>query len=171
MSEAPPVKPDGLEARLRPGDEFETTMADTHEMAETGHSISEPMRTRKPTISWDDVLIKGAQLARLPLNADDPVATRTIIGPNAKHPLAMETPIYITHMSFGALSKEAKVALATGSAAVKTAMCSGEGGILPESFEKAYRYIFEYIPNQYSVNDENFKSHQCGAHLIFDTQP
>jgi glutamate synthase domain-containing protein 2/rubredoxin len=157
IQETPSDAPGDLEALLRPGDEFETTMADIHEMAETGQSISEPMRTRKSSISWDDLLIKGAQLAKLPLNTDDPVATRTIIGPNAKHPLAMETPLYITHMSFGALSKEAKVALATGSAAVKTAMCSGEGGILPESFEKAYRYIFEYIPNQYNVNEENLK--------------
>jgi glutamate synthase domain-containing protein 2 len=60
-------------------------------------------------------------------------------------------------MSFGALSREAKIALAKGSSAVKTAMCSGEGGILPESLENAYRYIFEYVPYQYSVNEENLK--------------
>ena len=155
--ETPSDTPGDREALVRPGDEFETTMADIHEMAETGQSISEPMRTRKPCISWDDLLIKGAQLAKLPLNTDEPVTTRTVIGPGAAHPLILETPIYITHMSFGALSKEAKAALASGSAAVKTAMCSGEGGILPESFEKAYRYIFEYIPNQYSVNEENLK--------------
>lgn len=155
---APPSDaPSDLEALLRPADEFETTMADIHEMAETGQSISEPMRTRKPTISWDDLLIKGAQLAKLPLNADETVATRTVIGPGAAHPLVLETPIYISHMSFGALSKEAKVALASGSAAVKTAMGSGEGGILPESFERAHCYIFEYIPNRYSVNEENLK--------------
>jgi glutamate synthase domain-containing protein 2 len=60
-------------------------------------------------------------------------------------------------MSFGALSREVKVALAKGSAAVKTAMCSGEGGILPESLENSYRYIFEYVPNEYSVTDDNLK--------------
>jgi len=60
-------------------------------------------------------------------------------------------------MSFGALSKEAKVSLAKGSAAVKTAMCSGEGGILPESLEHAYKYVFEYVPNKYSVTDEYFR--------------
>ena len=53
-----------------------------------------------------------------------------------------------------ALSKEAKIALARGSAAAQTATCSGEGGILPESLESSYRYIFEYVPNQYSVTDE-----------------
>ena len=40
----------------------------------------------------------------------------------------------------------------------KTAMCSGEGGILPEEKEAAYKYIFEYIPNKYSVTDENLRS-------------
>jgi glutamate synthase domain-containing protein 2 len=33
-------------------------------------------------------------------------------------------------------------------------MCSGEGGVLPESLESAYRYIFEYVPHRYSVTDE-----------------
>jgi glutamate synthase domain-containing protein 2 len=60
-------------------------------------------------------------------------------------------------MSFGALSKEAKLALAKGSAAVKTAMCSGEGGILPESMQSAYKYIFEYVPNRYSATEDNLK--------------
>lgn len=137
--------------------EVESYLQDIHEMAETGRSIIEPMRTRTPTFSWDEILIRGAQLAKMPLNADDPVSTRTVIGPGAKHPLIVETPIYITHMSFGALSREAKIALAKGSAAVRTAMCSGEGGILPESLEHAYRYIFEYVPNKYGATEENLK--------------
>jgi len=72
--------------------------------------------------------------------------------------MVIETPVYVTHMSFGALSREAKIALAKGSAAVKTAICSGEGGILPDSRKAAYRYIFEYVPNQYSVTEENLKN-------------
>lgn len=138
-------------------DELEVHMSDIHRMAETGRSIIEPMRTRKPSPSWDEILIKGAQLAKLPLNRDVPVNTQTVIGPEAEVPLVIETPVYVTHMSFGALSKEAKIALAAGSAAVKTAMCSGEGGILPESLERSYKYIFEYVPNRYSVTDENLR--------------
>lgn len=37
-------------------------------------------------------------------------------------------------------------------------MCSGEGGILPEEMQSAYKYIFEYVPNLYSVTDENLKN-------------
>ncbi len=148
---------DALNEYSRTDDDVETTMADIHRMAETGRSISEPMRTARPTISWDDILFQGAQLSRIPLNHDEPVNSRTIIGPGAKTPLIIETPLFITHMSFGALSREAKIALAKGSAAVKTAMGSGEGGILPESLESAHKYIFEYVPNRYSVTDENLK--------------
>jgi len=145
------------EAFRRSSDELEHHMADIHAMAATGRSVIEPMRTRKPVISWDDILIKGAQLARTPLNEHDPVTTTTVIGPNAKHPLVIETPIYISHMSFGALSREVKIALARGSAAVRTAICSGEGGILPEERANAYKYVFEYVPNRYSVTEENLR--------------
>jgi glutamate synthase domain-containing protein 2/rubredoxin len=141
----------------RTTDTVEVHMAAIHRMAETGVSISEPMRASGAQFSWDDILIKGAQLANLPLNEDIPVKTQTVIGPKAKEPLVIEIPLYITHMSFGALSREAKLALAKGSAEVKTAMCSGEGGILTDAMESAYKYIFEYVPNQYSVTDENLK--------------
>ena len=135
----------------------EPYFADIQAIARSSHTVNEPMRTKEPVISWDEILIKGAQLAKLPLNQGDTVKTTTIIGPRADKPLVIETPIYISHMSFGALSKQAKTALAKGSAALKTLICSGEGGILPEEFDAAYRYIFEYVPNQYSVSEENLK--------------
>lgn len=155
-SETTPGK-DSDDSLLRTSDEIETYMADIHQMAETGESITEPMRTRKPTFSWDELLIKGAQLATLPLNKDEYVNIETVIGPRAAKPLTIQTPVYITHMSFGALSPEAKTALAKGSAAVETAMCSGEGGILPSSLDNAFRYIFEYVPNRYSATEDNLK--------------
>ena len=133
-------------------------MSEIHEMAETGRSISGAMGTQMPMPSWDDVLLLGAQLDPMPLNDDDEVITRTVIGKNAKQPMILESPVYISHMSFGALSREAKIALAKGSARAKTAMCSGEGGILPEEQAAAYKYIFEYVPNKYSVTDENLKN-------------
>lgn len=142
----------------RESDDHETHMADIHQISVTGESIIEPMNTKKKVLSWDDVLINGAQLAKIPLNKDEDVKTKTTIGKKSKYPLIIETPIYITHMSFGALSKEVKVALAKGSSAVKTAMCSGEGGILRESLENSYKYIFEYVPNEYSITDENLKA-------------
>ena len=133
-------------------------MGEIHQMAVTGKSIGGAMSTKMPMPGWDDILLLGAQLNPPPLNDGEEVDTRTVIGKHAKKPMVLESPIYISHMSFGALSKEIKVALAKGSAMAKTAMCSGEGGILPEEKEAAYKYIFEYIPNKYSVTDENLKT-------------
>jgi len=148
---------DAVDKYRRTADDLETLMADIHLMAETGTSIIEPMRTKKPVASWDDILIRGAQMARLPRNDGEPVATETVIGPKTKQPLVLQTPVYISHMSFGALSRETKIALAKGSALAGTAVCSGEGGILPEELANAGKYIFEYVPNQYSVTEENFR--------------
>ncbi|MBY2475666.1 rubredoxin [Clostridioides difficile] len=147
-----------LNTYLRRDDEVEKHMDIIHEMAVTGKSIIEPMRTKLPVISWDDILIMGAQLNPLPLNEHDEVNTTTIIGKRAKKPMVIENPVYISHMSFGALSKELKIALAKGAAKNKTAMCSGEGGILPEEKEASYKYIFEYVPNKYSVTEENLRN-------------
>ena len=129
-----------------------------HEMAISGQSIVSAMGTDLKMPDWEDILILGSQLNPQPLEKEIDINTRTVIGKNASKPLIIETPIYITHMSFGALSREVKIALAKGSARVKTAQCSGEGGILVEEKENAYKYIFEYVPNKYSVNDENLKS-------------
>jgi glutamate synthase domain-containing protein 2/rubredoxin len=139
-------------------DALEVHMEHIHRMSVTGESIIEPMRTRKDVIGWDEILIKGAQLARLPLNDDEEVSTRTVIGPRAERPLEIDTPLFVTHMSFGALSREVKIALAKGSAAVGTAIGSGEGGINPEVRAEAHRFIFEYVPNEYSVSPENLSS-------------
>lgn len=54
-----------------------------HQMALTGSSVVDAMGTLKPMISWDDILIMGAQLNPAPLNAGDPVDTKTVIGKKA----------------------------------------------------------------------------------------
>ena len=127
-------------------------------MALTGKPIIEAMGTRLPMPNWDDILILGAQLDPAPLLEEEPVSTRTVIGKHADKPMVLDMPVYVSHMSFGAMSREMKVALAKGSALAGTAMCSGEGGILPEEQAAAYKYIFEYVPNRYSVTPENLKA-------------
>lgn len=130
-------------------------MEEIHQMAVSGKTIIEAMGTQMPFLGWDDILILGAQLNPPPLEEHAKVNTTTIIGKHAKKPMVLENPVYISHMSFGALSRETKIALAKGSAMAGSAMCSGEGGILPEEMEAADKYIFEYVPNLYSVTPEN----------------
>ena len=138
-------------------DEDNRYMEEIHEIAVTGKSISASMGTELPMPDWDDILILGAQLDPMPLEESAPVRTETVIGKHARKPLILKNPVYISHMSFGALSREAKVSLAKGSAMAHTAMCSGEGGILPEEMEAADKYIFEYVGNLYSVTPENLQ--------------
>ncbi|MDD3219740.1 MAG: glutamate synthase-related protein [Lachnospiraceae bacterium] len=146
------------EAFAKASSEYERHMREIHQIAVSGESIIEAMSTKLPVISWDDILFLGAQLNPAPLDAGAAVNTTTVIGRHAKKPMELYHPVYVSHMSFGALSRELKTALAKGSAMSKTAMCSGEGGILPEERQAAYKYIFEYVPNLYSVTSENLKS-------------
>lgn len=154
-SEENPLSYDAAYARM---DESCRYMKEIHQMAVTGKSIIEAMGTQMPMPNWDDILILGAQLNPPPLDEYEEIDTTTIIGTNAKRPMVLKNPVYISHMSFGALSKETKVALAKGTAMAGSAMCSGEGGILPEEMEAADRYIFEYVPNRYSVTPENLRN-------------
>ena len=136
-------------------------MDDIHAMALTGKSVDSAMDTAVPVPNFDDILFLGAQLATSPKNADCDVNIRTVIGKKAERPMDLEMPVYISHMSFGALSGRAKIALSKGSAMAGTAMCSGEGGALWDEMVAAHRYIFEYIPNQYSFNDMTLE--HCNA--------
>lgn len=133
-------------------------MSEIHQTAVSGKSIIDAMGTRMPMPDWGDILILGAQLNPPPLMEHDEVDTAIVIGKHARKPMVLKNPVYVSHMSFGALSKETKIALAKGTAMAGSAMCSGEGGILPEEMAAADKYIFEYVPNKYSVTPENLKN-------------
>jgi glutamate synthase domain-containing protein 2 len=92
---------------------------------------------------WDDIQLLTAQLHRVPLLDDATVGTDVAIGPNAKKPLKLEIPLFVSDMSFGALSEEAKIALAKGAEMAGTGICSGEGGMLPDEQSSNSRYFYE----------------------------
>jgi len=92
---------------------------------------------------WDDLQFVTAQLARQPKLDEEEVGTELVIGPRAKKPLTLEIPVFVSDMSFGALSEEAKVALSKGAEYAGTGISSGEGGMLPEEREANSRYFYE----------------------------
>lgn len=92
---------------------------------------------------WDDLQVMVAQMASKPLLETVGVGTELVIGPGAKKPLTLDIPLFVSDMSFGALSEEAKVALATGAELAGTGICSGEGGMLPEEQQANSRYFYE----------------------------
>ncbi len=99
--------------------------------------------SREDLPSWDDLQLLTAQLARRPRLDDEPVETQTVIGAGAATPLQLDIPIFVSDMSFGALSEEAKVALAKGAELAGTGICSGEGGMLDTEQEANSRYFYE----------------------------
>lgn len=101
---------------------------------------------------WDDLLFVTAQLAKLPLLDDELVETSVKIGPRAQKPLDLELPIFVSDMSFGALSEEAKIALARGAELAGTAICSGEGGVLPEEQAESSRYFYEIASGRFGFS-------------------
>jgi glutamate synthase domain-containing protein 2 len=111
--------------------------------------------------SWDDIQFVTAQLAKVPQLDDVPVATELIIGPNAKKPLKLKIPIFVSDMSFGALSEEAKVALAKGAELAGTGICSGEGGMLPEEHAENSRYFYELASARFGFSMDKLKNVQA----------
>lgn len=103
---------------------------------------------------WDDIQIMAAQLARRPLAGDAPVGTELVIGPQARRPLRLAIPLFISDMGFGALSAEAKVALAKGAELAGTGICSGEGGMLPEEQAANSRYFYELGSAKFGYREE-----------------
>ena len=150
--------PLSIPASLRRDDPSIRHMATIHALAENGRVADGAMATDLPLPAWEDILVLGAQLDPMPLAEGADVDLTTVIGPAAARPLVLDGPAFVSHMSFGALSAEAKVALARGASVAGTAMCSGEGGILPAEQEASSKYIFEYAPNAYSVTDENLQA-------------
>ena len=110
---------------------------------------------------WDDIQILTAQLHPVPLLDDEPVGTEIVIGPNAKKPLRLEIPLFVSDMSFGALSEEAKVALAKGAELAGTGICSGEGGMLPEEQAANSRYFYELASARFGFSMDKVQQVQA----------
>ncbi len=102
---------------------------------------------------WNDIQILPAQFARKPLMDDVEVGSELIIGPNAKKPLTLKMPLFVSDMSFGALSEEAKTALAIGAELAGTGICSGEGGMLPEEQAANSRYFYELASAKFGYSE------------------
>jgi glutamate synthase domain-containing protein 2 len=101
---------------------------------------------------WETIQFLPAQLATRPLLDHEAVATKVVIGKKAKKPLTLDMPMFVSDMSFGALSKEAKIALAKGAELAGTGICSGEGGMLPEEQENNSKYFYELASGKFGFS-------------------
>ena len=126
------------------------------------HGPSAAMGVDRTTLpKWEDIQFLPAQLATRPLMDDDLVDTTIIIGPNAEKPLVLKLPIFVSDMSFGALSREAKIALAMGAERAGTGICSGEGGMLPDEQANNARYFYELASGRFGFSYEKVAKTQA----------
>ncbi len=126
------------------------------------HGPSASMGVDRNTLpKWEDIQFLPAQLASRPLLDDEEVATKVVIGKKAKKPLVLDIPIFVSDMSFGALSKEAKIALSIGAELSGTGICSGEGGMLPEEQANNSRYFYELASGKFGFSWEKVSKAQA----------
>jgi glutamate synthase domain-containing protein 2 len=130
-----------------------------HGLKRSGHhGPSGAMGVDRNTLpKWEDIQFLTAQLWKKPLEDDAEVNTETIIGPSAGKPLRLSMPLFVSDMSFGALSREAKVALAMGAEMAGTGICSGEGGMLPAEHEQNSRYFYELASGEFGFEWEKLR--------------
>ena len=110
---------------------------------------------------WDDLQFVVGQLHKMPLLDDERVGTDLVIGPNAKKPMQLDIPLFVSDMSFVALSEEAKVALAKGAELAGTGICSGEGGMLPEEQAANSRYFYELASARFGFSWDKVRKTQA----------
>ena len=146
----------------------EPTVAFIHQLAREGLSKMGhhgPMTSmgvpRHQLPHWDDLQIMTAQMATKPLMEEVAVNTELVIGPRAKKPLKLKIPLFVSDMSFGALSEEAKLALSMGAELAGTGICSGEGGMLPEEQQANSRYFYELASAQFGYDEAKLKNVQA----------
>ncbi len=108
----------------------------------------------------DDLVFLPAAMTRMPLEGyRENCETKTVLGARngCAHPLELSVPVYITSMSFGALSWNAKAALGRAASAVGTCTCTGEGGMLAEEREESSLLVYQMTPSRYMLDLEHLR--------------
>jgi len=136
------------------------TISEIKHKAETGKHRIRGCGSTKKYPSFDDLLVLPSQLSRLSIDTyREDCRTQTVLGSRfAKNPLVIETPIMISGMSYGALSKEAKTALAKSTQIVGTSINNGEGGLLPEERDNSYKQVVQITPSRMGFSLKNIEA-------------
>src|SRR6266542_4190336 len=114
----------------------------------------------RPLPSFDDLTFLPCSLTRIPLEGyRERCSTRTVLGTrHAKRPIELEIPVMITGMSWGALSYNAKVALAEGARRVGSSTTTGDGGMLPAEREHSRVLVYEVLPSRYGLSIHDLRA-------------
>jgi glutamate synthase domain-containing protein 2 len=131
-----------------------------HYKAQTGAYQLRGFGTMGFAPSFDNITIVPSQIASPPPldKYREECNLEVVIGEDTcENPIHLRYPFLFAAMSFGALSKEAKMALAIGAAQTGIATNTGEGGLLPEEawlsrgYENEARTLKAWDPGGYLI--------------------
>jgi glutamate synthase domain-containing protein 2 len=137
------------------------TFSQVEEIHQKSQSGSYPLRgfgTMGFSPGFDNITVVPSQIASPPpldKYREECNLEVTIGEDTSENPIRLKYPFVIPAMSFGALSKEAKMALAIGAAQTGIIANTGEGGLLPEEtwlsqgFESQERTLKRWEPGGY----------------------
>ena len=136
---------------------------DIHAKAELGRYRIRGLSTFQRVTHFDDLTFLSTGLTRFPLEGyKERCNTRTVIGArSAESPLVLDTPVYITGMSYGALSANAKTALGKAASMVGTASCTGDGGMLQAERDASDKLIYQVLPSRYGFDPNHLVQAQA----------
>src|SRR5436190_18338191 len=109
--------------------------------------------------TFDDLTFVPGTLTRIPLEGyREKCSTRTVLGTRfASKPLELDIPLMVTGMSYGALSRNAKTALARGANQAGTSTTTGDGGMLDVERTESRFLIYEVLPSRYGINIQHLR--------------
>jgi glutamate synthase domain-containing protein 2 len=121
-------------------------------------------------LAFADLTFLPANLSRLVIDSyREPCFTDVKLGRRfARRPLELSTPIMVAGMGYGSISKPARMAIAKATAALETAYCTGEGGMIPGEREIAHKIIYQIGPGHLGVNIEDIKKADA-IEILLDT--
>lgn len=141
---------------------------DIHAKADLGRYRIRGFSTFQKVTHFDDLTFLSTGLTRFPLEGyKEKCSTQVTLGARyASEPLVLETPVYITGMSYGALSASAKTALGKAASMVGSASCTGDGGMLPAEREASDKLIYQVLPSRYGFNPRHLMEAQAAEIVV-----
>ena len=140
-------------------EEIYSKISEISKVADKGVSILCSMGSlKKMPFSLDDLHFLPAQVSKIPLNTDEEVSIKAVIGPEAKKPLKVTSPIMFSGMSYGAVSKNVRLVLAKVASKLNLGINSGEDIVLPEELDIASKnLVVQYSTGRVRVTEETLK--------------
>jgi methylamine---glutamate N-methyltransferase subunit C len=136
-----------------------TALQEIHRAADEGVYAIRGWGAERRVPHFDDLLFLGASMSRYPLEGyREACGTDVVLGTrHATQPLALDIPVTIAGMSFGALSANAKEALGRGATAVGTSTTTGDGGMTPEERAASAKLVYQLLPSRYGMNPDDLR--------------